>query len=78
MLLAENKLRLGRAQTTAIDPTSADTQSIIGVLSFLTEGLGLVTDAKMDQNPLESEFLFLTGRWRAVTISAYVQFWTDV
>lgn len=61
MLLAETKLRLGRAKLQEIGPSS-DVQTVQDVLSFLTEALRLVTDAQMDQNPLESEFLFLIGR----------------
>ena len=61
MLLAETKLRCGRIKLQNID-SSSETQTIRDVLSFLMEGLGIVTEAKMDQNPLESEFLFLIGR----------------
>ena len=61
MLLAETKLRCGRVKLQNID-WSSETQTIRDVLSFLMEGLGIVTEAKMDQNPLESEFLFLIGR----------------
>ena len=61
MLLAETNLRCGRVKLQNID-SSSETQTIRDVLSFLMEGLGIVTEAKMDQNPLESEFLFLIGR----------------
>ena len=61
MLLAETKLRCGRIKLQNID-SSSETQTIRDVLSFLMDGLGIVTEAKMDQNPLESEFLFLIGR----------------
>ena len=63
MLLAETKLRYGRAQLQKID-SSSETQTIRDVLSFLMEGLEIVTAAMMDQNPLESEFLFLIGKIR--------------
>jgi hypothetical protein len=64
MLLAETKLRLGRAKIQGID-SSSETQTILDVMSFLMEALRIVTEAKLDQNPLESEFLLLIGRSRA-------------
>ncbi|CAB3989196.1 Hypothetical predicted protein, partial [Paramuricea clavata] len=60
MLLAETKLRLGRAKIQEID-SSSETQTILDVLSFLMEALRIVTEAELDQNPLESEFLLLMG-----------------
>lgn len=63
MLLAETKLRLARAQISGID-SSSEAQTLLDLQSFLVEALGIVTDAKMDQNPLESEFLFLLGKSR--------------
>ena len=67
MLLAETKLRLGRAKIEDIN-SSSETQTVRDVLSFLMDALEIVTDAKMDQNPLESEFLFLTGKSRKSVI----------
>ena len=67
MLLAETKLRLGRGKIEDIN-SSSETQSVRDVLSFLIDALEIVTDAKMDQNPLESEFLFLIGKSRKSVI----------
>ncbi len=67
MLLAETKLRLGRGKIEDIN-SSSETQSVRDVLSFLMDALEIVTDAKMDQNPLESEFLFLIGKSRKSVI----------
>ena len=70
MVLAETKLRLGRDKLQNLD-SSSETKNILDVLTFLTEALGIVTDAQMDQNPLESEYLFLIGKSESTSCYGY-------
>lgn len=61
-LLAEVKLRLGRALTEGVDQSS-DPKDINEAVDALNAGLTLARAMKTEQNPLESEFLYLIGRY---------------
>ena len=61
-LLAEVKLRLGRVLTEEVDQSS-DPTDMNETIDVLNAGLTLARAMKTEQNPLESEFLYLIGRY---------------